>query len=101
MAKSNHACDSQNILVNRTLRRIKEPMRTRVQFYLDKIRDRKPAGEVLTRDDVDRSIGRAYQDMLEDQAVKFDRAEVLAAIEAVQDGTKTIGLQEVVDALPG
>jgi hypothetical protein len=100
MPNNSSACDSQNILVNRYVGRLNEPMKTRVQFYIDKLNSRKCAGEVLTQDDVDRSMGRALRDMLDDKSIAFDRSELTAAHEAVQAG-KVIGLKDIVDALPG
>lgn len=97
--ENHRTCESQSILLTRRVGRLKEPMQTRVKFYLNKLRAGKRDGDILTQDDLDRSMGRALQDMQDDQAVRFDRAEIAAAMSGIEAG-KTVCLEEIVDGLP-
>lgn len=100
MTNSSSACDSQKILIQRRLGRLAEPMKTRVRFYVERTIASKNHDEALTQGDIDRCVGRAYRDMLDDRAVRFDRDAVHSAFQQIDQG-KTVPLQELVNGSAG
>lgn len=75
-----------------------DPMKTRVLFYLQRLYNQKQNGEVLTQDDMERAIGRAAADGVDDKKVTFDREAVIAATQEAGEGKNTTNLRELIDA---
>jgi hypothetical protein len=100
MATNPLTSDPRELQVLRMANKYKDPMRTRVIFYLTKLKNRKENNEQLSPADLSMAVGRAELDCRADEGVVFDREKVLQnTAEAVQ-GKGTLNLREVVDALP-
>ncbi len=94
--------DPKNFKAATLVNRLREPMKTRVTFYLQKLQERKTdRSEGISQDDMDKAIGRAYQDKMEDQEVPFDRDQVLNAISDIDSGRNVTNLRELVHGLSG
>lgn len=95
----NQSTDQRELQAWRMANKLKDPMRTRTLFYLSRLKSRKAGGETLSQEDMDRAIGRAFQDGCDDKAVAFDRGAIFKRAGEAADGSKTRSLQEVVDGV--
>lgn len=83
------------VMAMRKASRMTEPMRTRVLFYLSEIIDNREDKNVSTHD-MDSCIGRAYQDKMNDDAIKFNIQNAISASLTAKDGTGVITLKEII-----
>lgn len=76
--------------------RLSEPMRTRVQFYLEQCARKKKQGELLVEREFNECVGRAYLDGQDDREVSFPSDSVSHAVEAIKDPARLVDLEELI-----
>lgn len=78
------------------INQMKEPMRSRVIFYAQQILERKKLS-TIDQDILDKCVGRAFQDKMDDEAIRFNNKEIFERVRQAEQGIGIVDILELID----